>query len=144
MAGYSEEFTLKQCWDQIVHPGSKNHYCCWYSKCTSCCAVANTSCSSWCSVFLQHRIKTPQWSLPAGEKNIFYFPIMIKNRLAYMDEFTIIGLITTVRASAPRVFNVLETWVEKQQEIMLQSLEYFLEMKIFSVKRIADCAYAGI
>lgn len=137
--GYSEkEFTLKQYWDQIVHPGSKKPLLLLVQQ------MYQLLCSG--KYELQFMVQRFSSNIGVKHRNGHYllvkktssiFQYDKKNRLlAYMDEFTIIGNYNG-EASAPRMFNAFgDLELKKQQEIMLQSLEYFLEMKIFSVKEL--------
>ncbi|MFT3824726.1 MAG: hypothetical protein QM731_12430 [Chitinophagaceae bacterium] len=137
--GYSEkEFTLKQYWDQVVHPGSKK----------SLLLVVQQMYQRLCAGMYPLEFMVQRFSTKIGvrhrnghyllaKKTSSIFQYDSRNRLlAYMDEFTIIGDYNGEPAE-PRMYNTYGAReMEKEKEILLQSLEYFLEMKVFSVKEL--------
>lgn len=134
--GYSEKgFTLKQYWNQLMHPGQKQ----------SLLLIARQMYEVLCkgTYPLQFMVQRFASLVPLKHRNGIYllakktssiFQYDDKNKLtAYLNEFTIIGDYNG-EALNPRMYNSYgDKETAKEKEILKKTIASFLKMKIFTI-----------
>ncbi len=138
--GYPEkDFSLKKYWDSVVHPGSKKSLLLVIMRMYEFLSAGKYPLSFMVQRFstkiaLRHR--NGHYLLAKKTSSVFQYDK--QNRLlAYLDEFTIIGVYNGEAATEPRMYNSNgEREKEKEMAILEKVMEAFLKMKVYSVNEL--------